>query len=149
MAGLGRTDGIGPPDPRTIRDGSKTPENARHAHRPDPRHPLVPLCEGVLGTEDPETLAARGDLATWTGLSGDPAAARDQFADLAPVCKRILGSRLSQTASRATLRLARSRTAETLVAEHPSRAIFIDKERSLSEDNTANGSDTLAMAQIL
>jgi len=109
----------------------------------------VPLCEGVLGTEDPETLAARGDLATWTGLSGDPAAARDQFADLAPVCKRILGSRLSQTASRATLRLARSRTAETLVAEHPSRAIFIDKERSLSEDNTANGSDTLAMAQIL
>jgi hypothetical protein len=29
--------------------------------------PLVPLCEGVLGTEDPENLAARGDLATWTG----------------------------------------------------------------------------------
>jgi hypothetical protein len=60
MAGLGRTDGIGPPDPRTIRDGSKNPENARHAHRPDPRHPLVPLCEAYryLG-EVTEVVAAR------------------------------------------------------------------------------------------
>ena len=91
MAGLGRTDGIGPPDPRTIRGGSKNAENVRHAPRPDPRHPLVPLCEGVLGTEDPETLAARGDLATWTGQAGDPTAARDQFTDLLPVRERVLG----------------------------------------------------------
>ena len=92
MAGLGRTDGIGPPDPRTIRDGSKNSENARHAHRPDPRHPWCPSARASSAPRTPETLASRGDLATWTGPSGDPAAVRDQFADLAPVCKTILGA---------------------------------------------------------
>ena len=92
MAGLGRTDGIGPPDPRTIRDGSKPGRcPARSSPRPA-SFPWCPFARASSAPRTPETLAARGDLATWTGLSGDPAAARDQFADLAPVCKRILGS---------------------------------------------------------
>ena len=33
----------------------------------------MPLCEGILSTEDPETLVARGDLATWPRRAGDPA----------------------------------------------------------------------------
>jgi hypothetical protein len=68
---------------RPIREQSETAvrtrKMARHAHRPDPRHPLVPLCEGVLSTEDPETLVARGDLATWTGRAGDPADTAEIF----------------------------------------------------------------------
>ena len=37
--------------------------------------------ERVLGPEDPKTLDTRGSLAYWTGDAGDPAAARDQFAE--------------------------------------------------------------------
>jgi len=45
----------------------------------------------VLGTEHPDTLALRADLARFTGLAGDPAAARDLFAALLPVRERVLG----------------------------------------------------------
>jgi hypothetical protein len=53
MAGLGRTDGIGPPDPRTIRAGSKNRKMPGTLIAQTRVIPLVPLCEGVLGTEDP------------------------------------------------------------------------------------------------
>ncbi len=43
------------------------------------------------GPWHPGTLAARQNLAYWTGKAGDAAAARDQYAALAPVCERILG----------------------------------------------------------
>jgi Tetratricopeptide repeat len=45
-----------------------------------------------LGTEHPDTLTARGNLALWTGEAGDAAAARDQFAVLLPVLERVLGA---------------------------------------------------------
>ena len=45
--------------------------------------------ERVLGPEHPDTLTARASLARWTGQAGDPAAARDQFAELLPVRERV------------------------------------------------------------
>jgi hypothetical protein len=43
------------------------------------------------GTQHPDTLAARHNLARWIGSAGDPAAGRDQIADLLPVRERVLG----------------------------------------------------------
>ena len=45
----------------------------------------------AYGPEHPKTLAARRDLAGWTGRAGDAAAARDQFAALLPIVERVLG----------------------------------------------------------
>jgi hypothetical protein len=46
----------------------------------------------VLGAEHPYTLTARGSLARWTGQVGNPAGARDQFAELLPMRERVLGA---------------------------------------------------------
>jgi len=45
----------------------------------------------VLGPEHPDTLAIRQWIADWTGEARDPAAARDQLAELLPVRVRVLG----------------------------------------------------------
>jgi len=45
----------------------------------------------VLGPELPGALAARGNLARWTGEAGDAAGARDQYAVLLPIKERVLG----------------------------------------------------------
>ena len=47
---------------------------------------------GDYGPEHPRTLAARAELAFWTGQAGDAAAARDQYAALLPVFERVLDS---------------------------------------------------------
>jgi hypothetical protein len=51
----------------------------------------MPVRERVLGPEHPDTLAARANLAYWTGQAGDTAGARDQYAALMPVDERVLG----------------------------------------------------------
>jgi hypothetical protein len=43
------------------------------------------------GPEHPDTLAARRELAHWTGAAGDAAGARDQLAALLPLHERVLG----------------------------------------------------------
>ena len=48
--------------------------------------------DDAYGPEHPDTLAARLDLAYWTGMAGDPAAARDQYAALLPTRVRVLGA---------------------------------------------------------
>jgi hypothetical protein len=45
-----------------------------------------------LGPEHSDTLAARYQLAYWTGEAGDAAGARDQLAALLPVEERVLGA---------------------------------------------------------
>jgi len=50
---------------------------------------LLPVRERVLGPEDPDTLTARANLASWTGQAGDAAAARDQYAALLPAMERV------------------------------------------------------------
>ena len=47
--------------------------------------------DAAYGAEHPETLAARRDLAGWTGRAGDAAGARDQLAALLPIHERIQG----------------------------------------------------------
>jgi hypothetical protein len=44
-----------------------------------------------LPPEEPDTLTTRRRLARWTGMAGDAAAARDQFAELLPINIRALG----------------------------------------------------------
>jgi Tetratricopeptide repeat len=46
---------------------------------------------GDHGPAHPSTLAARRNLARWTGQAGDAAGARDQHAALLPLYQRILG----------------------------------------------------------
>ena len=58
---------------------------------------LLPVHERVLGPEHPDTLAARANLASWTGEAGDAAGARDQFAALLPVHERVLGPETPST----------------------------------------------------
>ena len=63
----------------------------------DYRHALehaqheLPLRQHLQGPSHPRTLAASRDLALWTGLAGNKAAARDLFAELMPIHERILG----------------------------------------------------------
>jgi len=53
---------------------------------------LLPIRERVLGAEHPDTLDTRHILAYWTGMAGDPAAARDQLTALLPIRERVLGA---------------------------------------------------------
>jgi hypothetical protein len=46
----------------------------------------------AYGPEHIGTLAARNQLAIWTGMAGDATGARDQFAALLPVRERVLGA---------------------------------------------------------
>jgi len=48
--------------------------------------------DDAYGPEHPATLAARADLAYWTGEAGDAAGARDQYAALLPIRERVLGA---------------------------------------------------------
>jgi hypothetical protein len=47
--------------------------------------------DDAYGPEHPDTLVARANLGHWTGAAGDAAGARNQFAALLPVEKRVLG----------------------------------------------------------
>jgi Domain of unknown function (DUF4062)/Tetratricopeptide repeat len=47
--------------------------------------------DDAYGAEHKHTLAARANLARWTGEAGDAAGARDQFAALLPIEERVLG----------------------------------------------------------
>ena len=60
--------------------------------------------DDAYGAEHPDTLAARHNLADWTGAAGDATGARDQFAALLPVRERVLGAEHPDTlATRADL----------------------------------------------
>ena len=60
--------------------------------------------DAAYGPEHPEALAARHELASWTGWAGDAAGARDQFADLLPIRERVQGPEHPDTlATRANL----------------------------------------------
>src|SRR6516165_1940349 len=93
-----------PPSARNIRTGipgaatpppsyeSGVPSNTGDAAAArDQFAALLPVRERVQGPEHPDTLAARNQLARWTGEAGDAAGARDQYAALLPVRERVLG----------------------------------------------------------
>jgi uncharacterized protein DUF4062/tetratricopeptide repeat protein len=53
--------------------------------------------DDAFGAEHLRTLAARANLAYWTGRAGDRTGARDQFAALLPLEERVLGPEHQQT----------------------------------------------------
>ena len=53
----------------------------------------------AYGPEHPDTLAARHELAHWTGEAGDAAGARDQYAALLPIRERVQGPEHPDTLS--------------------------------------------------
>ncbi|TLP56268.1 tetratricopeptide repeat protein [Microbispora triticiradicis] len=58
----------------------------------------------TLGPDHPDTLTARANLAYWTGMAGDAAAARDLYAGLVLVRERVSGTERPDTlAARANL----------------------------------------------
>jgi hypothetical protein len=58
---------------------------------------LLPIRERVSGPEHPATLFIRGNLAVLTGVAGDAAGARDQYAALLPEFERVLGREHPET----------------------------------------------------
>jgi len=105
--------------------------------------------QGAL-PEHPGALAARSELAYSTGLAGDAAGARDQFAALLPVAERVLGPEHPDTlATRASLAYwtghagdagaARDQFAALLpVAERVLGPEHPDKKKKISKrDNTS------------
>jgi hypothetical protein len=53
--------------------------------------------DDAYGSEDRDTLSARGNLASFTGEAGDAAGARDQYRELLPILERVLGPEHPQT----------------------------------------------------
>ena len=98
-AGAGRSPrrGVLPPTPSEDSTGLEQRANSlassgRYAAAVDVQRRLVEAREQSLGSEHPDTLAARGNLAYFTGAAGDAAGARDQFAALLPISERVLGA---------------------------------------------------------
>ncbi len=65
---------------------------------------LLPTIDDVLKPRHPATLTARANLAYFTDVAGEPAAARDQYIDLLATIDDVLGPRHPDTlAARAGL----------------------------------------------
>lgn len=81
---------------RTVRESARKAEGAGDAGDAaaarDQLAALLPVVEGALSAEHPQTLAVRNRLAHWTGAAGNPASARDQAALLLIVVTQVLGS---------------------------------------------------------
>jgi Tetratricopeptide repeat len=58
---------------------------------------LLPAIEQVLGTEHPETMSARNNLAHLIGVTGNRARARYLYAELLADAKQVLGDQHPET----------------------------------------------------
>jgi len=97
---------------------------------------LVPVVERVLGAEHPNTLAARGNLARWTGEAGDAAAARDQYVGLVPVVERVLGAEHPNTlAARGNLARWTGEAGDAAEGRDQFAALLPIQERVLGPDH--------------
>jgi hypothetical protein len=97
---------------------------------------LLAVAERVLGSEHPQTLAARDGLARWTGEAGDAAAARDLYAALLPVAERVLGPELPQTlAARGGLAYWTGRAGDPAAARDRSMGLLAVAERVLGPEH--------------
>jgi hypothetical protein len=90
---------------------------------------LVHGLERASGSEHPDALAARGNLAYWTGEAGDAAGARDQIVALLPVFERVLGLDHRHTlAARANLARWTGRTGDAAGARDQYAALLSARE---------------------
>jgi hypothetical protein len=106
----------------------------------------LPEISSTLGPDDRDTLAARANLAQWTGEAGEPAAARDLFAELLPDLERVLGPDHPDTlVVRAKLARWTGEAGDPASARDLYVALLPDVERVLGPDHP----DTLAVRSDL
>jgi hypothetical protein len=97
--------------------------------------------DDAYGAEHRGTLDARHELAYWTGLAGDAAAARDLLAALLPVLERVLGPEYRDTlTARASLASWAGRAGDAAAARDLSTGLLPVLERVLGPEYP----DTLA-----
>jgi hypothetical protein len=95
----------------------------------------------AYGPEHRHTLAARGNLATWIAMTGDVAGARDQYAALLPIARRVWGRRHPDTlAARASLARWTGEAGDAAGARHQYISLLPLLERALGPEHP----DTLA-----
>jgi hypothetical protein len=89
-----------------------------------------------LGSEHPDTLTIRADLAWWIGEAGDPAGARDQLAVLLPIQQRVSGPDHPQTlATRAHLAHQTAAAGDTAAARDQYAALLPIQQRVLGGEH--------------
>jgi hypothetical protein len=102
--------------------------------------------EQVLGGEHPRTVAARANLARWTGQAGDPAAAR-QYAALLPVRERVLGAEHPDTlAARAKLAYWTGEAGDPAAARDQVAALLPVRQRVLGAEHPRTLADRAKLA---
>jgi Tetratricopeptide repeat len=101
----------------------------------------------AYGPEHPETLAARHELASWTGWAGDAAGARDQFAALLPIRERVLGPEHPDTLSdRSNLALWTGQAGDAAGARDQFAALLPIRERVLGPEHPRTLTDRHELA---
>ena len=99
---------------------------------------IVAACDTDLGADHPRTLAARANLATLTGETGDRAAARDQFADLVPALTRVFGAQHPRTlAAQASLIYWTGENSEPAAARDQFAAMLPGLTKTLGDESPA------------
>ena len=111
--------------------------------------------DDAYGPEHPDTLAARNNLAFWTGQAGDAAGARDQLAALLPIRERVLGPEHPDTlTTRASLAHCTGQAGDAAGARDQFAALLPIRERVLgpehpstliTRDNLAGGAGRRGM----
>ena len=92
--------------------------------------------EQRYGAENRSTLAARNNLARWTGEAGDPAEARDQFAAMVPVMDRVVGPEdLYSLVARGNLARWTGRAGDPVGARDQYAALLPVRERVLGPEH--------------
>jgi Tetratricopeptide repeat len=96
------------------------------------------LEDDAYGPEHPDTLAARANLAAWTGAAGDAAAARDLLAALLPVYERVSGPEHPGTlAARGNLARWTGLAGDPAAARRLYAELLPDMERILGPEHPA------------
>jgi hypothetical protein len=92
--------------------------------------------DDAYGPEHRDTLAARGNLARWTGEAGDAAGARDQYAALLPTEERVLGAEHPDTlTARASLAYWTGEAGDAASARDQAAALLPTEERVLGAEH--------------
>ncbi|GAA2286034.1 FxSxx-COOH system tetratricopeptide repeat protein [Glycomyces scopariae] len=97
---------------------------------------LHQLCEDALGSNHLDTLATRGNLATWQGEAGDAAGAAAAFAELLTDSLRVLGpDHPDALTTRGNLAGWRGRAGDAAGAATAYEALLTDRLRILGPDH--------------
>ncbi|WP_234008813.1 FxSxx-COOH system tetratricopeptide repeat protein [Streptomyces sp. Mg1] len=97
---------------------------------------LADIADSHLGPDHPDTLSARGNLATMRGEAGDPAGAATAFADLLKSMVRVLGEDHPHTfTTRNNLATMQGEAGDTAGAVTAFTDLLADRTRVLGKDH--------------